>query len=87
MSRELWLEVSNVRFITDDSTRLEVQVKGALADAENESWWEVKAKPKDVGPYFKTVTEALDKKRRAFVRLAVVNERIEVDALRLDYGV
>jgi len=86
MQPEVWLEVSNVRFITvsESEAKLGVQIKGQLSNVERESWWPVETNIK-AADYFKTVTEALDKKRRAYVRLASGKTGLTINALRLDY--
>jgi hypothetical protein len=82
----LWLEIAKVRFIHDRSgERLEVQLKGQYVETDQESWWPVSVVADVSKEYFKALTEALDKKRRAFVRAGVESNTLVMDALRLDY--
>jgi hypothetical protein len=80
MHDDIWLEVSNVRII---GTNFEVQLR-ADREPERPRWWT--APPGTTADHFKTLIDALDKKRPVLAQLTADGAKLTVKSLSVQYA-
>ena len=81
----IWLEVANVRRVNDG---VEIQVKGDKADREP-VWRKVDLKGvgfEDYDKTYRTITDALDKKRIVLANLSAGPETLKCEIVRIQYA-